>query len=75
MRNKLYRVEGHSQLVKDPKSGTLHNINTAELKNARKRKKVKVKQKEKQERLEQEVSDLRSEMAEIKSLLKQIAEK
>ena len=75
MMNKFYRVEGHSQIVKNPKTGTLLNTNKVELTNARKRKKIKVEQKEKQERLEQEVSDLRSEMAEIKSLLKQIAEK
>ena len=73
--DKFYRVEGYSQIVKNPKTGTLLNTNVPEIRNARKRKKIKVQEKEKQERLEQEVSDLRSEMAEIKSLLKQIAEK
>ena len=73
--DKFYRVEGHSQIVKNPKTGTLLNTNVPEIKNARKRKRLKVEQKEKQERLEQEVSSLRSEMVEIKSLLQQIAEK
>jgi tetrahydromethanopterin S-methyltransferase subunit B len=62
------KVEGHSGLVKNPKTGVIININETEIKSAKKRKKKK-------HELEQEVQDLRSEMSEIKSLLKQLVEK
>jgi hypothetical protein len=75
MMDKFYRVEGHSQIVKNPMKGTLLNTNTAEIKNARRRKSIKQEKEKGQLRLEQEVQDLRSEMSEIKSLLKQLVEK
>ena len=48
MMDKFYRVEGHSQVVKNPSKGTLLNTNTTELKSARKRKKVRKENEEKQ---------------------------
>lgn len=62
------KVEGHSGLVKNPKTGVVLNINETEIRSAKKRKKKK-------QELEQEVQDLRSEMSEIKSLLQQLVEK
>ena len=62
------KVEGHSGLVKNPKTGVVLNINQNELRSARKRKKKKQEQ-------DQELQDMRSEMSEIKSLLQQLLEK
>ena len=73
--DKYYRVDGHSQLVKNPSTGTLINRNVNEIQNARKRKKIRKEKELERVKLEQEVKDLRSEMSEIKSLLQQLVEK
>ena len=75
MMDKFYRVEGHSQVVKNPSKGTLLNTNTSELKSARKRKKVRKENEEKQNRLEQEVHDLRSQIDKLTSVIEQLVEK
>ena len=75
MINKFYKVEGHSGLVKNPVTGTILNANTNEIKSARLRKRMrKVTEKENQ-KMKDDIAELKSEMSEIKSLLKQIAEK
>ena len=70
-----YKVEGHSGLVKDLHTGAVLNTNTKELEGARKRKLNKRKQEEEKELLKQDLSNLQSEMAELKALLKQMVEK
>lgn len=73
--DKFYKVEGHSQLEKNPTTGTIVNCNVKEIQNARKRKKIRKERELERIKLEQEVHDLKSEMSEIKSLLKQLVEK
>ena len=75
MKDRFYRVEGHSQVVKNPSKGTLLNTNTVELNSARKRKMVRKENEEKQNRLEQEVSDLRSQIDRLTSVIEQLVEK
>lgn len=70
-----YKVEGHASLVKDVKTGAVLNTNTAELEGARKRKLNKRKHEEEKELLKQDLVNLQSEMAELKTLLKQMVEK
>lgn len=70
-----YKVEGHASLVKDVKTGAVLNTNTAELEGARKRKLNKRKHEEEKELLKQDLANLQSEMAELKTLLKQMVEK
>ena len=70
-----YKVEGHASLVKDVKTGAVLNTNTTELDGARKRKLNKRKQEEEKELLKQDLANLQSEMAELKTLLKQMVEK
>lgn len=70
-----YKVEGHAGLVKDVKTGAVLNTNTTELDGARKRKLNKRKQEEEKELLKQDLANLQSEMAELKTLLKQMVEK
>ena len=75
MMDKFYRVEGHSQVVKNPSKGTLLNTNKVELNSARKRKMARKDNEEKQNRLEQEVSDLRSQIDRLTSVIEQLVEK
>ena len=75
MSNRFYKVEGHSGLVKNPETGTILNSNTNEIKSARIRKRMKTVKEEENQRMKDDIAELKSEMSEIKSLLKQIAEK
>jgi len=68
------KVEGNPGLVRDKNTNAILNINNNEIRQARKRKKVWQEEKEKTERLSQEVSELKNDMNEIKSLLKQVLE-
>ena len=71
---KYAKVEGNPSLVRDKISGAILNINSNEIRQARKRKKLWQEEKEKTERLSVEVSDLKNDMKEIKSLLNKILE-
>ena len=75
MMDKFYRVEGHSQVVKNPSRGTLLNTNSVELNSARKRKLARKENEEKQNRLEQEVHDLKSQIDKLTSVIEQLVEK
>lgn len=71
---KYMKVDGQPGLVRDKTSGAILNINSNEIRQARKRKKAWQEEKEKTERLSNEVTDLKKDMDEIKSLLKQVLE-
>ena len=71
---KYMKVDGQPGLVRDKTSGAILNINSNEIRQARKRKKVWQEEKEKTERLSNEVANLKNDMTEIKSLLKQVLE-
>ena len=62
------KVEGHSGLVKNAKTGVILNINETEIKSAKKRK-------SKKQELEQEVRDLRSQIDKLTSVIEQLVEK
>lgn len=64
---KYVSVEGNPSLVRDKVSGAVLNINSTEAQRARDRKKAWVAEREK-------VEELRQDVNEIKSLLKQILE-
>ncbi len=61
-------VSGNRSFARDEKTGAIVNINTEEIKEARNRKAAKNKEKE-------EFQQLKTEVAEIKQLLKQLVEK
>lgn len=71
----MYKVEGHSGLMKNPRTGTIINTNESEIVGARKRKQNRIKLKEENEKLKGEIKELKSSMNEIESLLKQMVEK
>ncbi len=68
MTKEYYRVEGHSQLKKNPKTGAILNTNLREIEGARKRKKKK-------KELENEIQDLRSQVQQLTSAVEQLLEK
>ena len=71
----MIRVEGHSNLVRDPKSGAIININKDEINAARARKIARAAKEEEQEQLKADVENLKNEIGDIKQLLTQIVEK
>lgn len=75
MEDKFYKVEGHSSLIKNPKTGTILNTNVNEIKSARKRKQIRARNKVEDQQLKDDVQSLKNEMAELKSLIKQLVEK
>ena len=62
------KVDGNSDLVRDPKSGAILNINRSEFEKAKKVRAQKFKK-------EQEFVELKDEVSEIKLMLKQLLEK
>ena len=75
MRDKFYKVEGHSNLIKNPNTGVMLNVNTTELGRAKKRKSAKILKKKSEESIVNEVNQLRSDVDDIKSMLQQLIEK
>ena len=70
--SKLIPVEGNNDLVRDPKTDQIINTNTSAYEqyiSQRKRRKL---EKEKSLSVEQDLASLKSEMNEIKSLLKEL---
>ena len=64
----MQRVDGHSDLVRDPDNGAILNINRSELQKARA---ARTRHFEK----EKEFVELKDEVSEIKLMLKQLLEK
>ena len=75
MRDKFYKVEGHSNLVKNPQTGVILNVNTTDIERAKKRKAAKFLKRESEQSIANEVHQLRSDMNDLKSMLQQLIEK
>lgn len=75
MKNQYYKVEGHSGLVKNPQTGTILNTNTTEIAGAKKRKLSRIQKEQEKEQLSKDVADLKNQMSEVMSLIKQMVEK
>ena len=68
----MYKLEGHSDLARDPKTNSILNVNTTDYEQYVARRSVKNEEIQKSQNVEQELADLKSEMNEIKSLLKEL---
>jgi hypothetical protein len=68
MTKNYYKVEGHSQLQKNPRTGTIINTNLREIEGARRRKKKK-------KELESEIVDLKLQVERLTSAVEQLLEK
>lgn len=68
----MYKLEGHSDLARDPKTNSIVNVNTTDYEQYIARRSIKNEEIKQSRNVEQELSDLKSEMNEIKSLLKEL---
>tara|TARA_Y100001970_G_scaffold292700_1_gene435308 strand:- start:5573 stop:5791 length:219 start_codon:yes stop_codon:yes gene_type:complete len=68
----MYKLEGHSDLARDPKTNSIINVNSTDYQQYIARRSVKDDEIEKSQNVEQELSDLKCEINEIKSLLKEL---
>ena len=65
-------VKGHSELVRDPTTNAIVNVDDNEYKKYVSRRASKVAQSQQTENIEQDLANLKNEMNEIKSLLKEL---
>tara|TARA_Y100001970_G_C13922324_1_gene694079 strand:- start:57 stop:278 length:222 start_codon:yes stop_codon:yes gene_type:complete len=68
----MFKVEGYSDLSRDPETNAIINTNTLEYEKYISRRSVGSKKDERVDEIEQNLSDLKSEINEIKSLLKEL---
>ena len=68
----MYKLEGHSDLARDPKTNSIVNVNSTDYEQYVARRSVKNEEVQKSENVEQELADLKGEINEIKSLLKEL---
>ena len=65
-------VEGHSDLLRDPNTNSILNHNDSDYRKYIARRNAKLEESQKTENIEQDLANLKSEMNEIKSLLKEL---
>lgn len=75
MKKDYVSVEGHADLVRDPNSNAILNINKSEIQNAREAKRIRQQKLREEQELKETVDTLKEEMNDIKSLLSQLVEK
>tara|TARA_R100001015_G_C4444975_1_gene37191 strand:+ start:144 stop:365 length:222 start_codon:yes stop_codon:yes gene_type:complete len=68
----MINVEGNADLKRDPKSNSIINTNASDYERYVTRRKVKAKENDKVTNMEEDLANLKNEMNEIKSLLKEL---
>ena len=68
----FYEMEGHKDLARDPETGAIVNVNTLEYSQYLSRRDVKTEKNQKVQTMEQDLANVKSELNEIKSLLKEL---
>ena len=68
MKDKYYKIDGHSSLVKNPLTGTILNTNVDEIRGARRRKLKKAQNKN-------EVAELKLQVQKLTNVIDQLLEK
>jgi len=66
-----YTVKGHSDLARDPKNGSIINVNKTEYEQYLARRDIKSEKNQKVQNLEDELANIKGDIDEIKSLLKE----
>lgn len=69
---KYMKIEGHSNLLRDPKTNSIINLDQSQYQNYISQREVKNKENEKMQNLEQDVASMKSDLNEIKSLLRSL---
>ena len=67
-----YTVEGHSDLARDPNNGAIINVNKTEYNQYLARREVKSEKTQKVQNIEDELTNMKGDIDEIKSLLKEL---
>lgn len=68
----FYGLEGHKDLARDPETNAVVNVNTLEYQEYLSRRNNKTEKNQKVQTIEQEVANMKSDINEIKSLLKEL---
>ena len=66
----IYSVKGHRDLARDPETNTILNVNKTEYDQYIAKRKVKSEKNQKVQTMEEDLANVKSELNEIKSLLK-----
>ena len=69
------KVEGHSYLLRDSKTNSIINTNMVEYQEYLNRRNVKAGENQKVQTIEEEVYNIKNDISEIKSLLKELLKK
>ncbi len=67
-----YNIEGHSDLARDPDTNTIVNVNSLDYQHYVSSRNAKELKNERVESMEQDLANLKGEIGEIKSLLKEL---
>ena len=67
-----YNIEGHKDLARDPNTGTIVNVNSLDYQHYVSSRNVKESKNQRVESMEQDLANLKGEIGEIKSLLKEL---
>ena len=68
----MYDIDGHKDLARDPKTGSILNVNDHDYEHYVSSRSAKKAKRDQTENMEQDLANLKSEMNEIKSLLKEL---
>ena len=68
----FYGLEGHKDLARDPETNAILNVNSMEYQQYLSRREVKSEKNQKEQTMEEEVANIKGEIDEIKSLLKEL---
>ena len=68
----FYDLEGHKDLARDPETNAVVNVNTLEYTQYLARREVKSEKNDKIQNIEDDFANMKSELNEIKSLLKEL---
>ena len=67
-----YNIEGHKDLARDPHTGTIVNVNSLDYQHYVSSRNAKDLKNERVDSMEQDLANLKGEIGEIKSLLKEL---
>ncbi|OUV69055.1 MAG: hypothetical protein CBC89_01635 [Euryarchaeota archaeon TMED129] len=68
----FYEMKGHKDLARDPETNAILNVNNLEYTQYLSRREVKTEKNQKVQTIEEDLANVKSELNEIKSLLKEL---
>ena len=68
----FYEMEGHKDLARDPQTNAVVNVNSMEYQQYLSRREVKSEKNQRVQTIEEEVANIKGDINEIKSLLKEL---